>query len=327
MTVLRLFICMFMWAGFNVGAVHAHDQNLSDLLQQIQQAARSLDYAGLLSYSTNQEVQNLNLIHVVDGKGERERLETLDGPAREYLRLNDSTQCLLPEQQLIIIEPSRDDRFPALLTGDTAHIADYYTLEKAELQRVGGRECQQYRLYPTDQWRYGYALCIDTEHQLLLKSQTLSVQQVASTRVLSERAFAKLDVGEQVDVSALDSGWQYNDWRIIAAQMEPTQLAAQGWRIPYPAGFEPVSEVSRYIRSERQVAQLVLSDGLASISLFIEPVDDYSQRLKADPGSKKGSMHLFRKRIGDYWLTATGEVPLETLHYIANGTEFVPVDH
>lgn len=296
---------------------------LSDLLQQVHGAARQLDYSGVLNFNTGAEVQSMHVVHVVDGVGERERLEFLDGPAREFIRLNDVTQCLIPEQKLVILEKSRDDRFPAVLTGDASNIEQFYTFSTGSTLRVGGRECQEYSLQPTDHWRYGYSFCVDTQHGLLLKSQTLATQ--ANNKIINQVAFASVAISKQVAVDALSSPWKYNDWKVIAANMEQVDLATQGWRIPYPVGFVPVTQITRFMRSDRQVAQLVLSDGLASISVFIEPVDSFSQRLKADPGSKKGSIHLYRKRIGDFWLTATGEVPLETLHYLGNNTEFVPV--
>lgn len=297
--------------------------SLAELLQQTQQAARQLDYSGFLSYSNSAGVESMHLVHIVDGKGERERLEVLDGMAREFIRLNDVTQCLIPDQKLVIQEKSRNDRFPALLNGEVTQIEQFYTFNKEGLKRVAGRECQQYFLRPVDTWRYGYDICVDTEYHLLLKLQTLSANTDA--KIINQVAFANVAIGKDVAAESLNSALEHEDWKVIQANMEQTDLAAQGWRIPYPPGFLPVTEVNRFIRSERQVAQLVLSDGLASISVFIEPVDTLSQRLKADSGSKKGSTHLYRKRIGDYWLTATGETPLETLHHLGNNTEFVPV--
>lgn len=301
----------------------ASSPSATEMLQKIQQAARQLDYSGVLSYSNSDGVESMHLVHIVDGKGERERLEVLDGMAREFIRLNDVTQCFIPDQKLIIQEKSRNDRFPALLNGDVTQIEQFYIFNKKDLQRVAGRQCQQYHLKPIDTWRYGYDFCVDTENHLLLRLQTLSAQ--ADAKIINQVAFANVLIGKDVIAEALHSTLAHNDWKVIQANMEQTNLAAQGWRIPYPPGFLPVTEVNRFMRSERQVAQLVLSDGLASISVFIEPVDLLSQRLQADPGSKKGSTHLYRKRIGDYWLTATGEAPLETLHYLGNNTEFVPV--
>lgn len=291
-------------------------------LHEIQSAAKELDYSGVLSYSNSDGIQSMQLVHLVDGTGEHERLETLDGATREYIRVNDVTQCLIPDKRLVIVEKALDGRFPALIVGDSSQIDSLYTLTKENTERIAGRECQMYQLTPKDQLRYGYKFCIDTTHQLLLQSQTVTSSDQSA--IINQVSFVTLQLGDKAAVQSLPSSLKYKDWKVVAANIEPISLSDQGWRIPFPTGFRPVSEVTRYIRTERQVAQLVLSDGLASISIFIEPVDVYSSRLKADPGSKKGSIHLYRKRIGDFWLTATGEVPLETLHYLGNNTEFVP---
>ena len=118
-------------------AVYATSSLLSDFLQQVQQAARELDYAGVFSYSNGSGVQTMRLAHVVDGTGERERLESLDGPEREYLRQNDVTQCLIPERQTVILEQARNDRFPALLIGSTDNIDQYYRFETGATKRIG----------------------------------------------------------------------------------------------------------------------------------------------------------------------------------------------
>lgn len=313
-------LCLGLFTCFTAQATST---SLNEVLQQVQQAARQLDYSGVLSYSNDAGVQSMHIVHVVDGTGEHERLEILDGAPREFLRTNDVTQCLIPEQQLVIVEKSQNDRFPGLLAGDTTNLEQYYQFTQGNKQRVAGRECQQYELTPNDSLRYGYDFCVDTQTHLLLKMQTRS--QRADAKIINQVAFANVNIGKSVAVDALATPWKFNDWKVIEANMEQTSLAQQGWRIPYPAGFAPVTEINRFMRSERQVAQLVLSDGVASISVFIEPVDTFSQRLSADAGSKKGSVHLYRKRIGDFWLTTTGEVPLETLHYLGKNTEFVPV--
>lgn len=320
MTALRTIGLTLLSAVLSLSAYAASP--IHDWLHEIQNAAKELDYAGILSYSNSEGMQSMQLVHLVDGTGEHERLETLDGVTREYIRVNDVTQCLIPDKRLVIVEKAFDGRFPSLLVGDSSQIDNFYTLTKKNTERIAGRECQMYQLTPKDQLRYGYNFCIDTTHQLLLKSQTITSSDQPA--IINQVSFVTLQLGEKVPVQSLPSSWKYQDWKVVAANIEPTSLSDQGWRIPYPKGFSPVSEVTRYIRTERQVAQLVLSDGLASISIFIEPVDVYSSRLKADPGSKKGSIHLYRKRIGDFWLTTTGEVPLETLHYLGNNTEFVP---
>src|SRR3546814_12359412 len=82
------------------------------LLQKIQQAARKLDYAGVYTYQQGALMVSSRIVHMVDGTGERERIEMLDGAPREYLRHNEVTQCLMPEKKAVIIERRRGNRLP-----------------------------------------------------------------------------------------------------------------------------------------------------------------------------------------------------------------------
>src|SRR5690625_7450995 len=110
-------------------------------------------------------------------------------------------------------------------------------------------------------------------------------------------AFASVDIGAQVDSSRLESPWDIQEWRTISADMHEIDLSSQGWRIPYPAGFEPIKQVVRSMPQTRQVAQMLLSDGLAAISVFIEPVSGQGQRLQAEEGKKKIGRASCRDRV------------------------------
>ena len=46
-------------------------------------------------------MRSSRIIHVVDGTGERERLEVLDGSPREFIRHNETQLCLIPEKNLV----------------------------------------------------------------------------------------------------------------------------------------------------------------------------------------------------------------------------------
>src|SRR3546814_16251586 len=82
------------------------------------------------------------IVHMVDGTGERERIEMLDGAPREYLRHNEVTQCLMPEKKAVIIERRRGDRFPALILGEDKNITENYKINaKRSEERRGGKEC------------------------------------------------------------------------------------------------------------------------------------------------------------------------------------------
>ena len=63
----------------------------------------------------------------------------------------------------------------------------------------------------------------------------------------------------------------------------------------------------------------MFSDGLSSVSLFVEPYD--AQRHRREGASAIGATHSLTRRLGDHWLTAMGEVPPATLREFAQSLE------
>lgn len=291
-----------------------------EILKKIQAAARTLDYAGVYTYQQGPMMLSSRIVHLVDGTGERERLELLDGAPREYLRHNDVTQCLIPEKKRIVIEQRRGDRFPALMLGAGQTISEHYQINVLPApHRIANRECTMVELLPKDPHRYGYRLCTDNETNLLLKAQTVSAEH----GLIDQISFTSLQLGEKVEPGQLVSSWSTKGWQVVETVMEPVDLAANGWRIPFPPGFEPVTEVSRPMPRSRRVSQLVISDGLAAISVFIEPYDAGPEP-PANGMASAGAMNIFQARIAGHRLTALGEVPVGTLRDIVEHTEYVP---
>ncbi|MEI2417277.1 MucB/RseB C-terminal domain-containing protein [Orrella sp. JC864] len=293
------------------------------LLARIQDAARQLDYSGVFAYQQGEYIESSRVTHVIDGTGSRERLEVLDGQPREYLRHNDTVQCLIPEKKTVLIERRRPDRFPGLLLGDASRLPEHYRIQaESKLHRVAGRQCRVVRIEPRDDRRYGYKLCADTSTNLLLKAQTVDRDR----GVIEQVSFTSLRLGADVDPALLAPGWSTQDWKVVEAAEHPAvDLARQGWRIAAPPGFTQVMQVARPMGRRNSVSQLVLSDGLAAISVFIEPYDgslagDHPRGLM-----RRGPINVYGTRIADFWVTVLGEVPPATLEQLAASTEYVPL--
>jgi sigma-E factor negative regulatory protein RseB len=66
----------------------------------------------------------------------------------------------------------------------------------------------------------------------------------------------------------------------------------------------------------------VCTDGLASVSVFIEPFNALRHvRPMSHDAFSMGATRMQMQRVGDWWLTAVGEVPLPTLNQLARGFE------
>ncbi len=289
-------------------------------LQQVHKAARDLDYSGVIIYTQGQSSQSMKLVHVVDGTGERERLEIMDGLPREFLRQNEVTQCLLPEKKMVVIERRQNERFPSFLVGDVSQLPQHYDMRRLpEQERVAGRPCDVVELVPKDTQRYGYRLCADTDHRLLLRMQTVDATQ----SVVDQIAFASVSFGDQVALQDLRTSWNASQWQVVEPEVRQIQASEQGWVFTMPPGFTMHSEMLRPMRAGRQVTHLVMADGLAAISVFLERVGAPEAEENSLGAYHRGAMNMFRTRINDYVLTTTGEVPMPTLRALAENTQFV----
>ena len=102
-------------------------------------------------------------------------------------------------------------------------------------------------------------------------------------------------------------------WRVEKPEAVKTTAAAEGWQMKAAvAGFKPVSCYRRPANGTPEGAlQWVFSDGLAAVSLFVEAYD--RQRHQQEGIFASGATHTLTRRIQDWWLTAVGEVPSQTL--------------
>lgn len=322
-TTSVLAMCLFVgWGGVSTAAAsEAQSAEALELLLRMQKAARSLDYAGVYTYQQGNTVLSTRIVHVVDGTGERERVSLLDGTPREYIRHNDVTQCLLPERKIILTEQRDSERFPAVLFDDGGRLPAHYVLQVEDtLERVAGRSCQTLSLDPRDSQRYGYRFCADKETGLPLRAQTIGPEGV-----LIQIVFNTLEVGADVAPEAVTPAWNTKEWKVVELPVVEVDLASEGWRIPLPPGYQPLTQVARQMKANRRVKQLVASDGLATISVFIEAYTDTDDQPREFGLMRRAAVSVYRKRIGDYWLTVLGEVPADTVRDLAQRTEYVPL--
>ena len=67
--------------------------------------------------------------------------------------------------------------------------------------------------------------------------------------------------------------------------------------------------------SDTPVDHMVYSDGLATVSIFVEKI--IGQPVVKPGASKMGGVNAFATIASGYQVTAVGEVPLTTVEYIA----------
>jgi len=302
-------------------AIAQTDTSALQWLQRIYSASEKLSYAGTFVYQQGQRVETSRIVHVVDSSGPRERLETLDGVPREIVRSGDEVVCYLPASMTVKIDKQPGRRpFPAILSEQLKDVSENYTVKKGEIERVGGYSCQVLTLEPKDRMRYGHRLWADLSTGMLLRAKTFNEKN----ELLEQFAFTQIKIGGAISRDQLKPRYfrQSKDWRIEDSGAIRANLAESGWTIrSKPPGFRTIAELTRTVGGTQGVGHFVLSDGLAAISVFIEPAT--SKRPGPQAGlARQGAINVYIRPVGNYWVTVVGEAPAESVKYLANAVEY-----
>jgi len=287
------------------------------LLQRIAQGSRQLTYSGTFVYRSGGSVDTSHIAHSVVNGIELERIEALDGSPREVTRAGSEVKCFLPEEKLVIIENrSSQRRFPALLPAGLGTLPEFYDIRGGEQGRVAGVTSRAVFLQPRDELRYGHEFWMDVASGLLLKANLLG----ARGETLESFAFTQIKIGGPLEHEALKA--RFDSERVRVQQVRATELKAEdmGWvfRSMLP-GFRRVATMKRQTAPENpESLHVVFSDGLASISVFIEPGGSAGE---AAAVSAVGPVNVYRRQSGEYRLIVMGEVPALAVRLLGEGIE------
>ncbi|MDH5784761.1 MAG: MucB/RseB C-terminal domain-containing protein [Chromatiales bacterium] len=306
----RLLTLLLLPLSFTVTA----GEDATHWLERMSQAVHQLNYDGTFVYMHGSELETMRLIHAVDGSGERERLVSLSGPSREVIREHGQVTCYLPQKTALVANhPEVPPGFPLNLPTHWAQLGEVYELKLQGESRIAGKQARHVAIVPRDGLRYGQNYWIDSESGLLLRTDIVDEQG----KVVEQLEFTSLEVMTKVAPQMLqpEAGSQ-------AVQVTPAEPAAMTvsqtlhWQVAeLPAGFE--LELQRqHAMNDNGVAveHLIFSDGLSSVSVFIEP------RLGSDESggsSQRGSVNAYTHLLPEQRVTVLGEVPLVTVKQIA----------
>jgi sigma-E factor negative regulatory protein RseB len=299
-------------------------REVSAWLNKIHRAAQTQNYVGTFVYQRGSTMRSSKIGHFAEKGNEYEELETLDGRPRRILRQNEDVYTLIPDQKTVFQEKRESkDSFPALLATPNRDVLDYYAPKVLPNERMAGFDCMVIELTPKDEYRFGYRLWADRNTGLLLRAQTLD----AEGHLLEQAAFSQISIGVPSEKARIVHAIQAtHGWHVIKPQITASRLSDAGWSIDVDKkvpGFKAVREVRRTMRSTTdgkplEVQQVVYSDGMAGLSVFIEP----ATRERKEGHGNAGATNILIKRYGDYWLTLLGEVPQATLQQFASSIEY-----
>lgn len=314
-------LCLWLAGVLSAGSALAGDADIVALLERAHMAGRRLDYRGEFILQRGLDVTHTRIVHAGSGSPERERLQSLDGEPRETLRRGVETLHYLPRQRRIVAERRQPElHFPALPPLMTAQIRRDYLMRSFPGRQVAGRDAIAIALDTRDSFHYSYRFWFDRETGLLLRTQTVD----EAGEVIEQVSFRQLVIGRVPASQLTPAHGSTRGWRIDRSPMQELDLAR--WRLGWvPSGFVRVAAVSRRLISTggqpRDVEQLLYSNGLSSLSVFIEP---WSPELSLSP-LRLGALNMVGKRQGKFWLTIVGDVPMLAIRQVADAIEFAQI--
>jgi sigma-E factor negative regulatory protein RseB len=292
-------------------------------LERMNQALTSRNYDGTFSHWHGGRVEMLRIIHRVQDGAVSERLVSLDGSGREFIRTGSDLACYLPDKKTVLVE--RRPAEQSLLGGFPTinpQTANFYDIQEVATTRLNRRDTHLITVSPRDQFRYGYRLWIDEKTAMPLKTQLCD----GHGHVIEQIVFASLTLSSRIPDSAFKPEVSTEGFKWLRNEAPPVKesadAAAAAWNgLKVPPGFKMTARSAQVMPgSNDPVSHLVFTDGLASVSVFVEslPPDPPGQESVSEESARVGSSSVFSTVMGGRKVTAVGEVPPETVRSIAS---------
>jgi sigma-E factor negative regulatory protein RseB len=308
------------------------DDDPQTWLEKMNRALAGSNYDGTFFHLREGRVETMRIVHRVRAGSVTERLLSLDGSGREFVRNNDELVCYLPDKRTVLVEP-RPEHGPFLgsLPRFGAGVNEFYRIEALPHARVLGRAVHVISVTPKDQFRFGYRLWLDEQTAMPLKTQLCD----SRGDVIEQILFAKLDMPESIADSELAPAVNTEGMRWVRQGSSPgtTPAALAAFRASQlPPGFRLTVSGAQTLGSAGVPAtHLVYSDGLATVSVFVEEGREPKAGADAAAGApaeepmqglaRVGSGFAFSTVVQGHQVTAVGEVPAQTVEFIAHSVK------
>lgn len=300
----------------DVRSARASEATAHHWLAKMADAVQTLNYDGTFVYRNGDQIESMRIIHRASPGGERERMFSLTGAAREVLRDKEKVTCIFPDNQSVVVAKSRPRSVTPRIFDPKDDFAKFYRLSTHPGDRVAGRETAMVLVAPADDYRYGYRLWLDKVTGLMLKSELVSADGISLEQIVYTNLRLPAHIPDHLlEPAASGEGytWYSNDAPLKQAGAQSDGRWTIGW---VPDGFRMSDHAfDPSSVSSRSVEHVVYSDGLASMSVFIEHLDGAKERLEGH--SSMGAINAYGSVVGDFQITVVGEVPDITVERVA----------
>jgi sigma-E factor negative regulatory protein RseB len=294
-------------------AALAEDQGPGDWLQKMAGAVQTTNYDGTVIRIQDGSSEALKVVHVVVDGVVREKVIVLEGNGMEIIRNGNEVHCILPDRQTVLVEEWDDQStlFSTLPSSDI-RFGNEYDVSIVRQERVAGRKAIMLAIRPHDDFRYGHRIWLDYETGFPLQTKLMDSNGVAIEQV----KFADINLDQEIHANQLEPSIDIGNFRWFSQSTASSKIETESDWISsdLPPGFRVTStHIEQVPGNAEPIIHMMISDGLANVSVFIEPrgSDDTTRNAHA------GAANSFSILLGEYRVTAVGEVPPATAEHIA----------
>ncbi len=314
-------ITVLLLSSLTASAEQITSDTVREWLSRVTEAGKNLNYEGTFVYRHGNDLEAIRIIHKADEKGERERMISLTGSAREIIRNNKVVTCISPDSKSVVVDnKTPGTRLPSL-PKELAKLDAYYDFNFEGYERVASRQARRVVIKPQDRFRYGYRLWIDDAFELLLRSELLDPDGNAVEQIM----FTDIKLYETIDEKLLEPNISGREYKWVTDDEkphdEPMPVDAR-WNVKdKPKGFMlEHHNMHRLPESNSPVEHLVYTDGLAWVSVYIEKLVPDAGLLQG--ASNMGAVNAYGRIMGQYHITAVGEVPAVTVELLSSSVVY-----
>jgi sigma-E factor negative regulatory protein RseB len=308
-------VAVLILLGSSARAGGGDEHDAKAWLAATKQAMSRLNYHGMVAYLKDNRMESFKVFHRYADGVEQERLLSVNSPMREVIRSADTVTCYFPDTKSMSVEvrPARSSSLIDLPT-NLSELGRYYGFMLGETAYVAQRLARSVSIMPLDGYRYGRRLWLDVDTKLPLKYEVLD----ESENVVEQMAFNSLTVEESIAPESLMPSTSFdNTWKVKRHENLPADSLS--WTLDgVPGGFRMMS-YSRLLKrgsDNRTIDHILLSDGLSSVSVYIDQV--MNEIFTAQP-RKVGAINSYTRKVDNYLVTVMGEVPERTVQVIGDG--------
>jgi sigma-E factor negative regulatory protein RseB len=298
-------------------AALAEDQGPGDWLQKMASAVQTTNYEGTVIRIQNGSSEALKVVHMVVDGVVREKVIIQEGNGMEIIRNGNEVHCILPDRKSVLVEEWDDQStlFSTLPSSDI-RFGSEYDVSIVRQERVAGRSAIMLAIRPHDDFRYGHRIWLDHETGFPLQTKLMDSNGVAIEQV----KFADINLSQEIHVNQLEPSTDTENFRWFSQSKTSSKTDTESDWISsdLPPGFRVTSTHVEQVRGDEEpIIHMMISDGLANVSVFIEPrgSDETIRNARA------GAANSYSVLQGDYRVTVVGEVPPATAEHIARSMQ------